>query len=329
MLAVVVIIRYRPATLYKDKSENQFIDVLSFDALLRLLILGSEGFVGQNLVRGLGESHEVRCADLIEKSSHDSYTKFDITDSANVLETVKDADVVIDLVAHALTSSLEDIVTNARVNILGLLNVLEACKKNGIKKIIFTSASSMVGVPQTYAVTESHPTNPKTAYGISKLASEHYLRLYSGMFGITHVIFRFFNIYGPFQKNGLIPAIYQRAVSGQPVTVFGKGDQVRDYVYIGDVVPFFEKASSTGVADNSTFNLGTGRGSTIIQVVDTVSKILGKEITKDFRPERPGEIGNFVADTKRLSSAFGDLPKMTLEDGLRATVDWLGKNNSS
>jgi UDP-glucose 4-epimerase len=95
------------------------------------------------------------------------------------------------------------------------------------------------------------------------------------------------------------------------------------------VVPFFEKASSTGVADNSTFNLGTGRGSTIIQVVDTVSKILGKEITKDFRPERPGEIGNFVADTKRLSSAFGDLPKMTLEDGLRATVDWLGKNNSS
>jgi UDP-glucose 4-epimerase len=292
---------------------------------LRLLILGSEGFVGQNLVRALDKSHEIRCADLIEKSSHEHYTKFDITDSTSVCNTVREADVVIDLVAHALTSSLEDIITNAKVNILGLLNVLEACKKNEIKKIIFTSASSMVGVPQTYNVTENHPANPKTAYGVSKLASEHYLRLYSEMFGIKHVIFRFFNIYGPFQKNGLIPAIYQRAISNQPVTIFGKGDQVRDYVYIGDVVSFFDKAASTGVADNGTFNLGTGRGSTIIQVVDAVSKILGMDIIKDNKPERPGEIGNFVADTRRLSAAFGDLPKTTLEDGLRATLDWLRK----
>jgi UDP-glucose 4-epimerase len=287
------------------------------------LILGSEGFVGQNLVQGLGKSHEIRCADLVEKSSHENYTKFDITDNVSVQETVRDADVVINLVAHALTSSLEDVVTNARVNIFGLLNVLEACKTNGIKKIVFTSASSMVGVPQTHSVSENHPTNPKTAYGVTKLASEHYLRLYSEMFGLSHVIFRFFNIYGPFQKNGLIPAIYQRAASNQPVTIFGKGDQVRDYVFIEDVIPFFDMASTTNVADNGTYNLGTGRGSTIIQVVDAVSKILGKEIAKDWKPERPGEIGNFVADTSKLSSVFGDVPKTRLEDGLKITLDWL------
>jgi UDP-glucose 4-epimerase len=291
-----------------------------------LLILGSEGFVGHNLVRGLGKSHEIRCADLAEKSSHDNYTKFDITDGASVRSTVRDADVVIDLVAHALTSSLEDIITNAKVNILGLLNVLEACKTNGIRKIIFTSASSMVGVPQTYNVSESHPANPKTAYGITKLASEHYLRLYTEMFGINHVIFRFFNIYGPFQKNGLIPAIYQRAAGNQPITIFGKGDQVRDYVFIEDVIPFFEKAASTQVADNRTLNLGTGKGSTIVQVVDAVSLILGKEVAKDYKPERPGEIGNFVADTSGLASTFGDVPKTRLEDGLKITLDWLGKN---
>jgi UDP-glucose 4-epimerase len=296
---------------------------------LRLLILGSEGFVGQNLAQGLEKSHEIHCADLAEKSSHENYTRVDITDSMSVRRTVRDADVVINLVAHALTSSLEDVVTNARVNIIGLLNVLEACKINGIKKIIFTSASSMVGVPQTYSVPENHPANPKTAYGISKLASEHYLRLYSEMFGISHVVFRFFNIYGPFQRNGLIPAIYQRAVTRQPVTIFGKGDQIRDYVFIEDVVPFFEKAALSGIADNSTFNLGTGNGSTIIQVVDTVSKLLGTEIAKDYKPERPGEIGNFVADTKRLSSIFHDVPKTRLEDGLRITLDWLGKNQNT
>jgi UDP-glucose 4-epimerase len=287
------------------------------------LILGSEGFVGHNLVQGLRRFHEIKCADLVEKSSHENYTRFDITDSSSVQKTVRDADVVIDLVAHALTSSLEDVITNARVNIFGLLNVLEACKVNEVKKIIFTSASSMVGVPQTYNVSENHPTNPKTPYGITKLASEHYLRLYSEMFGLNHVIFRFFNIYGPFQKNGLIPAIYQRAAGNQPVAIFGKGDQVRDYVFIEDLIPFFEKASTTNIADNGTYNLGTGRGSTIIQVVDAISEILGKNIAKDYKPERPGEIGNFVAETSRLSSTFGDVPKTRLEDGLKITLDWL------
>jgi UDP-glucose 4-epimerase len=146
------------------------------------------------------------------------------------------------------------------------------------------------------------------------------------MFGLDHVIFRFFNIYGPFQKNGLIPSIYQRAVGSQPVTIFGKGDQVRDYVYIGDIIPFFDRAISTNVADNSTFNLGTGKGSTIIEVVETMSRILDKEIVREHRPERPGEIGNFVADTNKLVSTFGDAPQTRIEEGLRPTLDWLRQN---
>jgi UDP-glucose 4-epimerase len=121
----------------------------------------------------------------------------------------------------------------------------------------------------------------------------------------------------------LIPAIYQRALSNLPVTIFGKGDQVRDYVFIKDVIPFFEKAATTKVADNSTFNLGTGKGATIIEVVNNISKLLGKEIAKDYKPERPGEIGNFVADTQHLLSFFGDVPKTNLNDGLQSTLNWL------
>jgi len=144
--------------------------------------LGSEGFVGNNLVDGLSKNHEVLCADLIDSSSHPNYTKFDITNSSSVQNTVKDADVVINLVAHSLVSSIEGPVKNAQVNIIGLLNILEACTKNNIKKIIFTSASSMIGEPKTLQVSEDHVVTPKTAYGISKLASEHYLRLYNETF---------------------------------------------------------------------------------------------------------------------------------------------------
>ena len=103
---------------------------------MKILILGSEGFVGNNLVEGLSKNHEIFCADLIDKSSHQNYIKFDVTDYESVVKTVKDVDVVIDLVAHSLVSSIEGPTKNAQINIIGLLNILEACRKNNIKKII-------------------------------------------------------------------------------------------------------------------------------------------------------------------------------------------------
>ena len=186
---------------------------------MKILILGSEGFVGNNLVDGLSENHDIFCADMISNSHHKNYHQFDVTNSKSVMETIKDVDVVIDLVAHSLVSSIDGPSKNAEVNILGLLNILEACKNNDIKKLIFTSASSLVGEPQNPQVTEDHICTPKTAYGITKLTSEHYLRLYSELHGINYTVFRFFNIYGPHQKNGLIPSLFQKISSNEPLTV--------------------------------------------------------------------------------------------------------------
>ena len=293
---------------------------------MKLAILGSEGFVGNNLVKGLSQTYEVSTADLIEKSSHDNYSKIDVTNDENVENTLKDVDVLIDLVAHSLISSIEGPTKNAQVNILGLLNILEACRKNNIPKIIFTSASSLVGEPKSDKVSESHPTTPKTAYGITKLASEHYLRLYQELYGINYVIFRFFNIYGPYQKNGLIPSLYTRITKNQPLTVFGKGDQIRDYVYIEDVVPYFDKAVSSSSTDNDIYNMGTGRGTSILEIIDSLSAIMDIKPQIDFKEQRPGEIGNFVADTSLLSDTFGNIPSTPVRDGLRKTVGWL-KNN--
>ncbi len=293
---------------------------------MKVLILGSEGFVGNNLVEGLSKNHEVFCADIIPSSNHENYKQFDITNPSNVDEIVKDVDVVIDLAAHSLVSSLDQTIDNAKVNIIGLLNVLESCRKNDIKKIIFTSASSLIGIPNSEKVSETHPAHPKTAYGISKLVSEHYLRLYSELHGINYVVFRFFNIYGPFQKNGLIPTLHNRIVNDEPLTVFGEGDQIRDYVFIEDVISFFDNAVSTSNADNEIFNIGTSKGTTIKEIIEILSKTLKISPKIEFKPERPGEIGNFVADTSKLNSIFQKCPSTSVESGIQKTVEWLKLN---
>lgn len=246
----------------------------------------------------------------------------DIRNFDEVKIALRNTDVVINLVAHTLVSSFEQVVENAKVNIIGLLNILEAARINGVKKIIFPSASSMIGVATENPVTEKHPSTPKTPYGVTKLVSEHYLRIYKELYGIDFVIFRFFNIYGPHQLNGLIPNIIFKLKKKEPITVFGKGNQIRDYVFIKDIAKFFEQAVTSNIADNQTVNMGTGKGSTVLEIIKHTSNYLDVEPIIEFKPDRPGEISNFVADTTLLKKLFGSVPDTPLDIGLRMTVEW-------
>jgi len=291
--------------------------------MLKVLIIGSEGFVGYNLIDGLSDKFQILTSDIIKKDACNNYTQCDITNYDQVINTVKNVDVVINLATHSLLSSLESETENAQVNIIGLLNILQACRKNDIKKMIFTSASSLIGEPQSFKVSENHTTTPKTAYGVTKLASEHYLRLFQELYGIDFIIFRFFNIYGSYQKNGLIPSLYQKITSNQSVTIFGDGKQLRDFVYIVDILPFFEKAISNNSVNNSIYNIGTGIGTTISEVITLMSDILGIEPKVQREPIRKGEIGNFIADTTKLEKLFGQVPNTTVKSGLEKTISWL------
>ena len=290
---------------------------------MKVLIIGSEGFVGYNLVDGLSEKFQILTSDITEKNRLDNYTQCDITNYDEVINTVKDVDVVINLATHSLVSSLGEETKIAQVNIIGLLNILCACRENNIKKIIFTSASSLIGEPESLKVSENHPTKPKTAYGITKLASEHYLRLFQELYKINFVIFRFFNIYGPYQKNGLIPSLYKKISSNESVTIFGDGKQLRDFVYIRDILPFFEKAISNDFANNSIYNIGTGTGTTISDVIVQMSEILHTKPKIQRESVRKGEIGNFIADTRKLEKIFGQKPDTSIKDGLDQTISWL------
>ena len=287
---------------------------------MKVLLLGSEGFVGQNLIDGLKEKHELLTADVLNSGTHTNYTKFDITNLDETYSLIKNIDVVINLVTHTLTQSLNDVISNANTNIIGLLNVLEACRKNKIKKTIFTSASSIIGIPNTFSVDEKHSVMPKTAYGITKMAAEHYHRLYKEIYDLNYVIFRFFNIYGPHQKNGIIPSFHKKLINNEPITIFGEGKQIRDFVFIRDVVPFFDNVITSSKFDNQTYNLGTGNGTTIMEVIEKFSKLLSVKPKINFQPERTGEIGNFVANTDFLLSEFGFKPETSIENGLKDTI---------
>lgn len=293
---------------------------------MKILIMGSEGFVGQNLVHGLSKNHDVFRSDQID-SDEKNYFKCDITNFNSVEKIVKDVDTVIHLTAHSLVSSLDGSITNAQVNIMGLLNLLEACRKNSIPKVIFTSASSLIGEPSSFQVNEKHVPKPKTAYGITKLTSEHYLRLYNELYNLDYTVFRFFNIYGPFQKNGLIPSIYKKIQNNEPITIFGKGDQIRDYVYIEDIIPFFEKSAISNIGNSTILNMGTGIGTSILDIVKTMSQILKIEPKIEFQDPRPGEIGNFVSDTILLKETFDSIPNTLVEAGLTKTISWLKENS--
>lgn len=291
---------------------------------MKVLILGSEGFVGHNLVQGLKDNFEIIASDIVNFSDQDvKYVKSDITQFNEIKSISNDVDVIINLVAHTLVSSFDQIIANAQVNIIGMLNVLEAARLNNIKKIIFPSASSMIGIAKENPVTEQHPTTPKTAYGVSKLACEHYLRIYKELYDMNYVVFRFFNIYGPYQTNGLIPNIFTKLRKNEPIPVFGKGGQMRDYVYIKDVIKYFSKSITSNITDNQIINMGTGQGATVKDVIELASKQVGVEPKIDYKPERPGEITNFVADTKLLKALFGSVPSTPLEEGLRLTYEWL------
>ena len=291
---------------------------------MRVLILGAAGFVGRNMLNGLKDSDlELTSSDIIDLESATQHSKLDITSLDDTKKVMENVDVVVHLAVHSLTASFKDILMNAKVNIIGTLNILEAARLSNVRKLIFTSASSIIGKVNYSPVDEGHPCTPKTPYAITKLAAEHYLQIYQGLYGINYVVIRFFNIYGPYQNEGLIPILHKRLTLKQAIDVYGSGSQIRDYVFIKDVVPFFYKAIKNDLIKNVLVNMGTGKGVSVTELISIASKILGVKPVINNLPSRKGEIDNYVADTKQLQSVFGNVPSTTLEEGLKETFRWL------
>jgi len=301
---------------------------------LRALVTGGAGFIGSHLVdRLLADGDSVSVIDDLSTGSSNNVPpqahlhRVDIGDW-NALRDVVTAfrpDVLFHAAAQTdVGRSIREPDYDARVNVLGGLNVLRAAAAAGARRVVYASSAAVYGPPERLPVPETHPTRPISDYGSSKLALEHYLNAYQARGLIEYAALRFANVYGPRQRSdgegGVVAIFTDRMLAGKPVTVFGDGNKTRDYIYVGDVVDATIRAASgpTGVVAN----LGWGREVSDLELFREVAAATRYSREPTFAPDRPGDIAHSCLDPALARRTWDWKPTVALRDGVRRVVEW-------
>ena len=312
--------------------------------MTRVLVTGGAGFIGSNLTdRLLAEGHEVTVVDDLSTGKlHNlhqarrnpdlplSFQRVDIT--SNALERVfakVEPEVVLHLAAQIdVRRSVEDPVHDAMVNVVGTVNLLETSRRHGVRKIVMaTSGGCIYGEPDAseLPVPEDYPGHPHSPYGASKRGVEEYLYTYAALYGLQWTSLALANVYGrrqdPLGEAGVVSIFGGRMLAGEPVTIFGDGEQTRDFVYVDDVVHAFVLAMERG--DGQRFNIGTGEQTSVNQLFAELARITGYEQPATHGEERAGELRHIALETRLAAAELGWKPWTTLPEGLTDTVGWL------
>jgi len=221
--------------------------------------------------------------------------------------------------------SVQDPARDAHVNVVGGLHLLQACVRHGVRKVVYASTGGAIyGEAITLPAPEEHPLQPESPYGLSKLTLERYLALFRRLHGLAYTTLRYPNVYGPRQnphgEAGVNAIFIGLMLEGKRPKIFGDGSQLRDYLFVHDVVDAGMRAIDA--ADGETMNLGTGVGTSVLDIVNAVNAILGTKLDPIFEEARPGEIQRITLDAGRARAIMGWTPRTSFEDGLRRTVAW-------
>jgi UDP-glucose 4-epimerase len=294
-----------------------------------VVVTGGTGFLGRPLVRALtAEGHSVR---VLTRRPHEvhvgtAHPYRDLRDRTALEKALEGADVVFHLAWSSLPqTSNEDPLADCETNLAGGIALLEACRAAGVSQVVFPSSGGTVyGFTPDGVVTEETPTDPICAYGISKLAFEKYLALYQRIGGPDYRVLRISNAYGEGQPSdrpqGLIGVALDRMLRDQPITVLGDGTAVRDYVHVDDVVRAFLAAMQPlGASAPRVFNVGSGRGYSINEVLEIISGVTGCTPTLKFEPARSCDLDRVVVSAQRSEETLGWTPSVTLETGVART----------
>jgi UDP-glucose 4-epimerase len=309
--------------------------------LTRSLVTGGAGFIGSNLVDALIErGDEVTILDDLSGGRLENVSaaldagarlvRADIRDGAAVEQAFADArpEVVFHLAAQiSVRRSIEDPVADAETNAGGTVRALEASRRAGVRRFVNASTGGPIYGPDAPRPTpESEPPRPKSPYGQSKLAGEEYCDLYARVNGVPTISLRCGNVYGPRQdprgEAGVVAIFCGRILRGETATIFGDGRQERDFVYVGEVV-----GANLAAADSEAggaFNIGTGRGSSVLDLVGLLERLTGSQLGIEHAPPRLGESRCTALDPTRAGDRLGWRPKVGLEEGLRRTLRSLG-----
>ncbi len=299
-------------------------------------VVGAGGFLGINVARYLATRvRELRCFGR-RCSFPDALQGFnwivgDITDGQSVVKAIKGCDTVVHLAGASTPASADiDIVADAQVNIVGTLKLLDSCVLAGVRRVIYISSGGTVyGIPSIVPTPETAPTLPVTAYGVAKLAIENYLKVYKRLYGLDYRVLRVSNIYGPFQtakkQQGVVAAFLRRAVNGMPLEVWGDGKVVRDYIYVGDVVDAIDRSISHE-GDTRTFNIGSGTGVSLLEVIDVIERALGNPLERIFSHGRPVDVPISILDCAVATHELGWRAQTGIVEGFAHTLDWARGN---
>ena len=306
------------------------------------IVTGGAGFIGSTLVRKLlerpgGEDHQVEVIDNLLtgyennlQAVRDRVTlhRVDIRDAAAMAPLLRGADVVYHLAAiPSVPRSIHDPIPSHEINIDGTFNVFRAACDGGVRRVVYAASSSAYGDSETLPKTESMPARPKSPYAVQKLVGEHYASVFHSCFGLETVALRFFNVYGPRQDpsspySGVLSLFMKHLLEHTSPTIFGDGEQSRDFTYVEDVAGLCIKASQAPGAAGKMYNAGNGGKFTLNFIWDLLQKMEGLKIPAKFGPPRAGDVRHSMADTASAEAELGHAPQFTIEEGLKRTLEW-------
>ena len=300
---------------------------------MKALVTGGAGFIGSNLVSTLlREGHEVVVLDDLSSGHLCNLEPLgvrpivgDVRDAAAVDAAVAGCEVVFHLAASVGNKrSIDFPLEDASVNVMGTLQVLEAARRHGVRKVVFSSSAGIFGELKTLPISEGHPVEPDTPYGSTKLGAEKLCLSYAKLYDLECVCLRYFNIYGPGQRfdayGNVIPIFVVRSLAGEGITIFGDGEQTRDFCHVRDVVQAKVRAAmSRGVS--GAFNIGSGTRVSINALVELL-RASGLELSARYGPPRAGDVRDSLADIRAAQDRLGFAPREELSAGLREYVQW-------
>jgi UDP-glucose 4-epimerase len=308
----------------------------------KALVTGGAGFIGSNLVRALlerGDSVRVldnfatgNRANLEEIVGEIEIVEGDLRSYERVHTAVRGTDVVFHLGAlGSVPRSVQDPLTTTAVNVEGTLNVLLAARDESVGRVVAASSSSVYGDGGTFPRVETQAPNPISPYAVAKLAAERFCVSFARVYGLETVALRYFNVFGPRQDPtsqyaAVVPLFVRGIQEGRPVTVYGDGEQSRDFTYVANVVEANLLAAEAEGAAGTVLNIATGGSETVNTLAETIGRLLDLPVERAYAPQRPGDVKQSWADVQRARETIGFEPRIGFEDGLRRTIESLAQH---
>lgn len=301
---------------------------------MKILVTGGAGFIGSHIVDAyVKEGHEVVIVDNFSTGRRENVNpkarvyEIDVTDPRVAEIFTKERPEVMSHHAAQIDvrTSVEDPNFDLRVNVGGLINLIEAGRRNGLKKVVFASSGGTVyGEQETFPADENHPTRPICPYGLNKLSSEQYFYFYEQAYGIKWVALRYGNVYGPRQnphgEAGVVAIFANKMLTGEQPIINGEGTQTRDYVFVGDVV----EANRVALKDNAygSYNVGTGVETDVNAIFRALREFTGSKCEEKHGPAKAGEQQRSCISTDKMGRELRWRPEIGFADGIRLTADW-------